>query len=77
MVAAGLPPHRRWGIKFHGVRKGLATSMAPINSLATQLVLGHTTAKMATDHYVGDNAMRSALSQIPQPANTPPAKPID
>ena len=60
-----LPPGRRFAM--HGIRKGTATELNSIDANAAQKLLGHTTAKMTSQHYLADTIVGAALSQLPQP----------
>jgi len=63
---AGLPPGRRFG--FHGLRKALATGLAPLDPTAAQLALGHTSLNTTAGHYFAAEAVVApAMARLPQP----------
>jgi integrase len=65
LAAAGLPEARRFG--FHGLRRALATWIAPQNGMLASIVLGHKTGNVAKEHYVNPEAVRDVLLRVPQP----------
>lgn len=66
LAGAGIAEQRRFG--FHGLRKALASWIAPRNWMMAKVILGHSTADVTKEHYVNPDVMREILDRVPQPA---------
>jgi integrase len=65
LTGAGIPRERQFG--FHGLRKALATELAPRNALLAQQQLGHAAMAVTRQHYVDPIAVASVMENLPQP----------
>lgn len=61
-VLAGFTPSE--GVAFHGIRRMSLTELAQISSTAAQMAAGHQSFQTTLNHYIGMDALRSAVGQL-------------